>query len=320
MAEQSSVSDVKNSGCNADGTVCQQPSNVWRREKLTSSGSSHSVRDESLASSSSELTQAGHRRLRISVACETCRMKKLKCDALKPTCSICLRKKLTCQYPTAGRRRRETAAMIPGRSGSEQSSLHSSRGLDSASQDQESTTRNALSPIDDQIDALQQLTASPEAGRSDEGEDSHGRTDNSNAATPAPGTLLGWESPHLRTPVGPKLLPYIDSLLENVHPISCNNFLHPGSVCEALHRAPHLLVLAICGSSAKFMPGASSKSDGRRWVEEAKMLIMKNLDRVSTLTMSAIQFLVLHEMHEAEYTSAWNLAGKFNQFCPRIYH
>jgi hypothetical protein len=61
------------------------------------------------------------------------------------------------------------------------------------------------------------------------------------------------------------------------------------------------------------MPGEKNKSDGLRWVEEAKSLIMKSLDRVSTLTMSAIQFLVLHEMHQAEYTSAWNLAGKFDK-------
>jgi hypothetical protein len=59
------------------------------------------------------------------------------------------------------------------------------------------------------------------------------------------------------------------------------------------------------------MPGETNKSDGRRWVEEAKMLITKNLDRISTLTMSAIQFLALHEMHEAEYTSAWNLIGRY---------
>jgi hypothetical protein len=38
-------------------------------------------------------------------------------------------------------------------------------------------------------------------------------------------------------------------------------------------------------------------------------LITSNFDHISTLTISAVQFLVLHEMHEGEYTSAWNLVG-----------
>ena len=112
-----------------------------------------------------------------------------------------------------------------------------------------------------------------------------------------------------RLPSGQELLPYIDSLLENVHPISCNNFLHPGYLCESLDQAPQLLLLAICASSSKFMSGPNSSGDGLRWAAEAKSLIMDNFNRVSTLTITAIQFLALHEMHGGEYTSAWNLVG-----------
>ena len=260
------------------------------------------------------LTQAGHKRLRISVACETCREKKLKCDAVKPACSICIRKNLTCQYAATGRRRRDPAVPILGTSGSEQVTSESSgvvsSALIAASQDHDSTASELTNSDRGRSNEGQQSTASTVASRSEVGETTPGRSDEASALSPGQGSLLIWESQPLRTPVGPDLLPYIDSLLENVHPISCNNFLHPGSVCEALHRAPHLLVLSVCGSSAKFMPGASNKSDGRRWVQEAKDIISKNLDRVSTLTTSAIQFLVLHEMHEAEYTSAWNLVGK----------
>lgn len=256
------------------------------------------------------LTQAGHTRLRISVACETCRKKKLKCDALKPACSICTRRKVPCHYAAAGRRRRDPTVMTSPGSGSDQLTLpdtgQASHGPTSARRDQHSM-RNFR---DDQTNDGQQSSPFALGGRSDSGETTIGQADNASTIRRRPGSTLNLESQPLRTPVGQELLPYIDSLLENVHPISCNNFLHPGSLCEALHRAPHLLVLAICGSSAKFMPGPNSKSDGQRWVEEAKSLIMKSLDRVSTLTMSAIQFLALHEMHEAQYTSAWNLIGK----------
>lgn len=47
---------------------------------------------------SGEVTRAGHRRLRTSVACETCRKKKLKCDAGKPSCSVCVRRGISCIY------------------------------------------------------------------------------------------------------------------------------------------------------------------------------------------------------------------------------
>ena len=224
-----------------------------------------------------------------------------------------MRKELTCQYATSGRRRRDPTVPVLDSYNSEQMALQSSdpgsRRLADDSQNLDVTTRDPAR--EDRINEGQHTTSSPVANRSDAGETASGRTDDISVITPGPGSTLGWELRPLRTPTGSELLPYIDSFLENVHPISCNNFLHPGSVCEALHRAPHLLVLAICGSSAKFMSRANNQSDGRRWVDEAKSLIMKSLDGISTLTMSAIQFLVLHEMHEANYTSAWNLAGKW---------
>ena len=111
-------------------------------------------------------------------------------------------------------------------------------------------------------------------------------------------------------PSGSDLLPYIDSFLENIHPICCNNFLHPGVLCEELDEAPELLVLAICGASAKFLPDAESRTKGRHWIEEARSLIFNSLDCVSTLTMTAIQFQVMHDIHEARFVSAWNLIGK----------
>jgi hypothetical protein len=290
MVEQTSASDVKRSACNAGGKVSSgmQP---WGPESLISTGSPRPIRENPIVSNS-ELTQAGHRRLRISVACETCRKKKLKCDAVKPACSICVRKKITCQYAATGRRRRNPSVLTSAGPRSDQSTSQSPRLVwAGASRDQDLAVRNVTKSQDGQSNAdVEEIPGRVVVGDS-QGADS----------------VL--DSQPLLTPVGQELLPYIDSLLENVHPISCNNFLHPGSLCEAIHRAPHLLVLAICGSSAKFMPGEDSKSNGRRWVEEAKILVMKSLNRVSTLTMSAIQFLALHEMHEAEYTSAWNLIG-----------
>lgn len=47
---------------------------------------------------SGEVTRAGHKRLRTSVACETCRKRKLKCDAGKPSCSACRRRDIGCVY------------------------------------------------------------------------------------------------------------------------------------------------------------------------------------------------------------------------------
>ncbi|KAI9739922.1 MAG: hypothetical protein M1818_004978 [Claussenomyces sp. TS43310] len=139
-----------------------------------------------------------------------------------------------------------------------------------------------------------------------------------NATCPGPnsrvesGVLLRVRSQSLDflpVPRDQALLPYIDSFLENVHPICCNNFLHPGVLGEGFDKAPRLLVLAICGASSKFLPGADSHERGRRWIAEARDLAYRSLDHISSLTISAIQFLAMHDMHEAQFTSAWNLIG-----------
>lgn len=303
--------------CDKLGLQCRWPGQsaaskkFQKRGLLIFEGSPRSTRDENPASDTAELTQAGHKRLRISVACETCREKKLKCDALKPACSICIRKKLTCQYATTGRRRRDPPINIIDGSGSQYanslSPVSRSRGSEGVPQDYHSPGSELTSSGMGQPNEEQQSAASTVASRSDAGE-TPARLGDAGPLTPAPGPSHS-ESQRLQAPAGSDLLPYIDSLLENVHPISCNNFLHPGSIGEALDRAPQLLILAVCGSSAKFMTGESSKSDGQKWADEAKSIVLRSLDRISTLTASAIQFLVLHEMHEAQYTSAWNLVG-----------
>ncbi|OBT58160.1 hypothetical protein VE04_01126 [Pseudogymnoascus sp. 24MN13] len=112
-----------------------------------------------------------------------------------------------------------------------------------------------------------------------------------------------------RLPAGPALLPYLDSYLSNVHPICLNNVLHPGVLCEAFEKSPRLLLLAICGVSAKFLEDPESKAKGRSWVAEAKSMVMESLDQISTLPILALQTLAMHDIHEADITSAWNLTG-----------
>ncbi|KAH8900621.1 hypothetical protein GQ53DRAFT_675392, partial [Thozetella sp. PMI_491] len=69
------------------------------------------------ANSNSDLTQAGHKRLRIPIACESCRKKKLKCDAQRPACSSCVRKQTQCLYVTTGRRWRGSTSQASPRAG-----------------------------------------------------------------------------------------------------------------------------------------------------------------------------------------------------------
>lgn len=61
---------------------------------------------------SGEVTRAGHKRLRTSVACETCRKRKLKCDAGKPSCSVCLRRDLSCIYEQGRQSQLETSVPV----------------------------------------------------------------------------------------------------------------------------------------------------------------------------------------------------------------
>jgi hypothetical protein len=114
----------------------------------------------------------------------------------------------------------------------------------------------------------------------------------------------------LPLPSGQSLAPYLDSYLTCVHPICFQNILHPGLLSEGFEEAPRLLLLAICGASAKFLSGANEKENGRRWIAEAKYMIMRDLDTVvSTLSIVVLQTIALHDVHESNLVSAWNLTG-----------
>jgi hypothetical protein len=118
-------------------------------------------------------------------------------------------------------------------------------------------------------------------------------------------TRMEW----LPLPSGQSLAPYLDSYLTCVHPICFQNILHPGLLSEGFEEAPRPLLLAICGASAKFLGGVNEKENGRRWIAEAKFMIMRDLDTVSTLSIVVLQTIALHDVHESSLVSAWNLTG-----------
>lgn len=147
--------------------------------------------------------------------------------------------------------------------------------------------------------------ASPDRGRKDSRgwsyDDSLLRREDINTPIPAISS---------EPPVGSALLPYIDAFLQNVHPVGCNNFFHPGVLGEALEKAPRVLVLGLCGVTAKFTKARHAQEQGRFWIEEARDLIIRSLDNISTLNISVLQFLATHDMQDGRFTSARNLIGK----------
>lgn len=201
------------------------------------------------------LTQAGYKRLRTSVACEPCRKRKAKCDALRPSCATCLRLNSRCSY--------DSEASHPKR-----------------------RVYGRTSPNDPyQDNPSQGLDAVP--------------------AHSSP--TLGFSS---QPPSGSDLLPYIDAFLQNVHSVGCNNFLHPGVLGEALEKAPRVLVLALCGVTAKFTKASRAQEQGQLWIEAARKLVLEDMNNISTLNISVLQFLATHDMQEGRFASASNLTGK----------
>ncbi|KAL7917185.1 hypothetical protein ACQKWADRAFT_307392 [Trichoderma austrokoningii] len=307
--------------CRQRKVKCDGRSGLCRRcEKLGIqclwTGSPLSPQSTDSATRAANLTQAGHKRLRIPVACETCRKKKLKCGAQKPACSFCVRKQSQCIYVTAGRRWGELDSEIspglgyaPLESSEQAAELPRNSTLSYDTAEAGETTFLSSHAAEEQLSRSPGRVSQSDVSASERGPE---RRANETSVNSAHSPRLAPSEPQMRMlgiPSGQELLPYLDSLLENVHPISCNNFLHPGYLCEGLGRAPALLLLAICASSSKFLPGSSSRGNGLKWAAEARSLITSNFDHISTLTISAVQFLVLHEMHEGEYTSAWNLVG-----------
>jgi hypothetical protein len=268
----------------------------------------------------SDLTQAGHKRLRTTAACVRCRTKKLKCDATKPACTLCSKKGQRCEYITTNRRGVKavsgSTASAESRQLAETTDDVASRILPGHSNGLPSTSP-PVHGTDTEMrdgpgsDTLSQVnSARPGEGTRNQ-YNRHLPHESISGASIDPGeTPDSQQREPYEPPSGRYILPYLDSFLENIHPISCNNFLHPGSLCAGIDGAPPLLLLAICGPSAKFMPGENSRQKGAIWIDEAKSIIMRNMGGSSTLTISAIQFLALHEMHNGNYTSAWNLVGE----------
>lgn len=105
---------------------------------------------------------------------------------------------------------------------------------------------------------------------------------------------------------------YIDSYFLNMHPVCINNYMHPGTLFEALNQSkvPALLLYSLCGVSAKFLDDSEKKRLGLQWVDKARKLAFERLNHVSTLTMVALQLLVLNDIQEGNLISAWNLIGR----------
>jgi hypothetical protein len=114
----------------------------------------------------------------------------------------------------------------------------------------------------------------------------------------------------LEPPAGSGLLLYIDAFLQNVHPVGCNNFLHPSVLGERLRNTTRALILALCGVAAKFTSVSGSQEQGRVWIEEASGMVFQSLDNISTLNITVLQFLATHQMQDGNFVVAWNLTGK----------
>ncbi|KAH8797737.1 hypothetical protein F5884DRAFT_814652 [Xylogone sp. PMI_703] len=211
--------------------------------------SSHNSRD---------ITQAGLKRMRQAVACETCRRRKLKCNGGKPTCSSCIKRKLECVYRPRYRRQSSSSGLSPVAG-------------------EPSTSHNH-----------------------DEVESQNSGVGTSRKETRYLGELSGYA-----------MRIYIDSYFLNMHPICINNYMHPGTLFEALDQGtvPPLLLYSLCGVSAKFLSDPDKRAIGRQWLVEARRLIFDRLDHISTLTVVALQLLVLNDIQEGNLTSAWNLLG-----------
>ncbi|KAL1303092.1 hypothetical protein AAFC00_006535 [Neodothiora populina] len=100
----------------------------------------------------------------------------------------------------------------------------------------------------------------------------------------------------------------IDAYFNRVHPVSCNNFLHHGSLFETLERgtSPRLLLMAVCGISAKFQDDTMMQEQGQRWIETVKTQFASAMDVVSMTNVAILQTLALHHVQEGNFVPAWN--------------
>lgn len=109
-------------------------------------------------------------------------------------------------------------------------------------------------------------------------------------------------------PDGQTLRLLLDAYFHSVHPVSCNNFLHHGSLFESLERgkAPELLLLAVCGVSAKFLSDHTIQDLGRKWIETAKRRFSGAIDVVSMTNVALLQTMALHNVQDGNFVPAWN--------------
>ncbi|OJJ50086.1 hypothetical protein ASPZODRAFT_13184 [Penicilliopsis zonata CBS 506.65] len=208
---------------------------------------------------------------RSRTGCLTCRTRKIKCDETPGRCSNCSRVMLECRWPEQD---------LP--------SHVTTRSRCSRDRPCERCRDQALSCEDVPEPALPTTTA----------------TTATTTATKTPKNLLATDG------IDDSVLNnHLEAFFTRVYPCQANAFIHRASLLRDIHagRAKRALLLALCATSARFLPDPPV---GREcgWAREAKALLIL-VGETDVQTVAALLLMAKHDIHCGRFGSAWMLAA-----------
>lgn len=98
----------------------------------------------------------------------------------------------------------------------------------------------------------------------------------------------------------------------HVYPVQAMSFVHRAQLFRQLEQgqAPPILVKALCGLAARYLPGADQShleggTQAAIWMQEVRVALMVDTNRFSTAKLAATLCVLQHELNCGRTISAW---------------
>lgn len=94
---------------------------------------------------------------------------------------------------------------------------------------------------------------------------------------------------------------HIDAFFEYIYPVPVFSFLHRADFLSqySSKTLDPILLLAVCGASARFLPPANrATNEPKQWIERAELMAFKSLGKDAIPNIQALMILALHRSYK----------------------
>ncbi|KAF2157477.1 hypothetical protein K461DRAFT_299350 [Myriangium duriaei CBS 260.36] len=268
-------------------------------------------------------TKAGKDRKRLPLACITCRRKKIRCSGEKPACKHCMRSRIPCVYKVTTRKaapRTDYMAMLDKRL-----KRMEERVIKIMPKDEQRNIdvigRAVVKP------ALPGVPSKPESKKRVADEAFGDELDNWSKVKGSAAGIKGQGKgeDQLRDDImvegsdflpSPEIQQHLAEVFFDYVYGQAYHLLHKPSYMRKLEagQLPPVLILSVCGVSARFSSHPEVRSDpaflrGEKWAKPAREIALKRYDTPNITILICYLLLGLHEFGTCQGGRSWMLGG-----------